>query len=218
MNYPSVNAAEKEISFRGQRQTPTDIGLPECDFTGKSVLDVGCGTGKDLLHPILARAAELCGIDPDEESIRYGCEHYRTLKLSPGRAEKLPYRDGQFDFVLSRVALLYTDLPAALAEISRVLKSGGLFMMTTHDLPHQLRWWAKNALNLEWKRIPEVPYVFVASTLAGLGCHVPAQPWNGVRKTFHSRLLLRRPLRRAGFSNVTFERRARCFIVRAEKH
>lgn len=212
-----LKTVQQETHFRGQQQTPSDVGLPDCDLRGKSILDIGCGTGKDLLHPIFTNAAERCGVDVDEEQIRYGQDNYPTLKLSVAPAEKLPYSDGQFDFAFSRVALLYTDLPVALGEACRVLKRGGFFMMTTHDLFHQLRWWVKNALDLEWKRIPEVPYVFLASTLAGLGYHVPAQPWNGVRKTFHSRLLLKRPLKRAGFCDFTFERADRRFIVRARK-
>lgn len=209
--------AGDDIWFREQRQIPSDPLLLELDLAGKSVLDVGCGTGKDLMHPLFANTAERCGIDPDEEMIRYGREHYPGIKLSVGSAEALPYADAQFDLVLSRVALHNTDLPVSLGESIRVLKGGGSFLMTTHDLTYQLKEWGQSALRFEWKRLAQIPYVFVASVLSGLGCHVPAQPWNGRRRTFHSRLLLQRPLKAAGFCYVTFERTAQQFIVRAFK-
>jgi SAM-dependent methyltransferase len=45
----------------------------------------------------------------------------------------LPFPDESFDFVFSRVALPYMNIPDALAEIGRVLRSGGRFWTVLHS-------------------------------------------------------------------------------------
>ena len=109
-----------------------ELGL---DPRGKKTLDVGCGGG--LLAEEFARlGCDVTGIDPSEKSLEAARRHAREagLAIAYTRAtgESIPFPDGAFDLayccdVLEHVA----DLPRVIAEISRVLKAGGIFLYDT---------------------------------------------------------------------------------------
>jgi ubiquinone/menaquinone biosynthesis C-methylase UbiE len=210
-----VEIASTAPQFRGQYQAPSNVALPEFSLRDKSVLDIGCGTGKDLLHPIFADARERCGIDFDPAFIQYGQENYPTLNLFVGTADALPFEGGRFDFVVSRVALLYANIPVALAEISRVTKPNGSFLFTIHDWRMELKFILASLRS--WKSVVRHVYVIGASAVYFLTGKVPRRPWDGMRETFQTRWRFRRSLHNAGFSNISFERTQRHLIVRATK-
>ena len=100
---------------------------------GHRVLDVGCGPGRISLA--LARTAapgEVCAIDVEPEQV----EMSRQLAAEEGVANAtfevadalhLPFDDGFFDIVNCCDVLAYVpDTRAALSEVRRVLKPGGI--------------------------------------------------------------------------------------------
>jgi SAM-dependent methyltransferase len=90
--------------------------------TGLDVLDVGCG--EKPYYPLLAPHAAT----------------YRGFDVEPGPvvddvgvAEQLPYEEGRFDVVLCTQVLEHADDPhAVVSEIHRVLKPGGVALVSTH--------------------------------------------------------------------------------------
>lgn len=97
-------------------------------WRGKRVLEIGCGPGVDLVQFSWA-GAKVSGIDISPHSVDLaqkwlsisGC----TAEVQVGDAERLPYEDGQFDFVYSWGVLHHTpDTRQAVSEIYRVLKPG----------------------------------------------------------------------------------------------
>jgi ubiquinone/menaquinone biosynthesis C-methylase UbiE len=99
-------------------------------------LDVGCGTGRLLafLHDAWP-GLRLTGIDL---SVPYLTEARRLIgrtarvKLIEAAAEKLPFDDVSFDFVVS--SFLFHELPSevrrkTIAEMTRVVKPGGLIVI-----------------------------------------------------------------------------------------
>ncbi|GAB3564194.1 bifunctional 2-polyprenyl-6-hydroxyphenol methylase/3-demethylubiquinol 3-O-methyltransferase UbiG [Spirosoma luteolum] len=105
------------------------------DPAGLQLLDVGSGGG------ILAEAfAELgfvvTGIDPSASSVataqRHADQQQLRIDYRVGAGERLPFADASFDVVSCCDVLEHvTDLPAVIAEISRVLRPGGLFLYDT---------------------------------------------------------------------------------------
>lgn len=93
-------------------------------------LDVGCGAGA-LTETILAQSAPaaVTGVDPsasflDAARARVGDKRATFL---PGDAMALDFADGQFDAVVSGLALNFVPDPArALFEMARVTRPGGL--------------------------------------------------------------------------------------------
>jgi demethylmenaquinone methyltransferase / 2-methoxy-6-polyprenyl-1,4-benzoquinol methylase len=82
------------------------------------LLDVGCGTGFSL---DCFECKEAIGIDPSEKLIQqYKGKH----QVQVAQAEKIPFKDSQFDVVLSFTAIQnFDDIQKGLQEIKRVGKT-----------------------------------------------------------------------------------------------
>jgi SAM-dependent methyltransferase len=185
---------------------PASAGLPPFDMRGKTVLEVGCATGVDLTHGTYAEAAERCGIDIDAEAIETGRALYPALDLRVARGEAIPFPDGYFDAVLSRIALPYMDIPTALSEMNRVMRSGGYLFASWHDWGGKQEWLLDPIRGLTWKRTLDFPYIAVASITYRVSGRIPPRPWNGTRETFQFGSHIPRILAGAGFVSVTCER------------
>jgi SAM-dependent methyltransferase len=93
-------------------------------------LDVGCGTGA-FTELVLARAApeKIIGIDPSPAQIEHAKQTVTAPKVDfrAGTATELPFGTGEFDVVVSALALhFFPDRPKAFREMLRVTRSGGV--------------------------------------------------------------------------------------------
>ena len=105
------------------------------DPAGLRALDVGCGGGF-LAEEFARLGARVVGVDPSEVSINTARRHAADVGLDidyrVGRGENLPVSDGEFDLVYSCDVLEHvSDLQRVLSEISRSLKSQGVFLFDT---------------------------------------------------------------------------------------
>ena len=95
--------------------------------SGARVLDVGCGTGAATVAAA-ARAGPdglVVGLDPNPEMLTVA-RRKPGIEWVEGRAEELPFRDAEFDAVVSQFAMMFfDDRVAALREMQRVLAPGG---------------------------------------------------------------------------------------------
>ena len=105
--------------------------FPYDDYRGKKVLEVGCGMGAMAMN--WARAgAQMTAVDLTPTAVE---QTRRRLELFGLQAEvrqadgrKLPFEDGQFDYVYSWGVLHHSpDLDRSIAELMRVVKPGGGF-------------------------------------------------------------------------------------------
>ncbi len=95
---------------------------------GDRLLDVGCGTGIST-EPW---KCERHGIDPSEELIRIAKKKRDSARYTVASAEEIPYPDKHFDILISITAIQnFQDISKAIREMKRVLKDGGLFIVTT---------------------------------------------------------------------------------------
>jgi SAM-dependent methyltransferase len=96
--------------------------------SGQRVLDVGCGTGK-----LTAALSELTGgenvaaVDIAEEALAVCRERAPSADIRLAPAQELPFDDVRFDAALAQLVVnLVDDPPAAVREMARVVKQGGI--------------------------------------------------------------------------------------------
>ena len=105
-------------------------------------LEVGVGTGQNLpLYSVDRAATSVTAIDPDGASLSRARERLNKdvqfISLQQARAEALPFAAESFDSVIATLAFCTIDDPAAaLAEVRRVLKTGGAFRVVEHVRVH----------------------------------------------------------------------------------
>jgi 2-polyprenyl-3-methyl-5-hydroxy-6-metoxy-1,4-benzoquinol methylase len=110
---------------------------------GARVLDVGCGEGR--FAAVLARAqAEVVGIDVAAEPLRRARLRHPELDLRQVPVQGAwPLRDASFDAVWAGEVIEHVaDTAGWLSELRRVLRSGGLLLLSTpsHGRLQMLRW------------------------------------------------------------------------------
>ncbi len=102
---------------------------------GERVLDVGCGEGRFAAELIRA-GAEVVGIDVAAEPLRRARERHPELvdlRQAPA-AGAWPLQDASFDAVWAGEVIEHVaDTAAWLSELRRVLRSGGLLLLSTPD-------------------------------------------------------------------------------------
>ena len=105
--------------------------------SGKRALEVGCGGGI-LSEEITRLGFDTTGIDPSEPSLRVAADHAQAggldIRYLKGVGESLPFPAGSYDVVFCCDVLEHVrDLPKVISEISRVLKTGGVFIYDTFN-------------------------------------------------------------------------------------
>ncbi|MDG6990051.1 MAG: methyltransferase domain-containing protein [Nitrososphaerota archaeon] len=99
--------------------------------SGERILDIGAGVG-DVAALVLKATpgAEVHAVDPSARKVSLARTSHPSVKSAVAGAERLPFPDSSFDRVYATMALHhFADLDAALKEIARVLKKGGVFIV-----------------------------------------------------------------------------------------
>ena len=106
------------------------------DWTSKTVVDVGCGSGFHL--PIFAADGErVLGIEPHEPlaaAARERVAEFANVEVRTGRADALPIGDGTVDVVHARTAYFFgPGCGPGIADAMRVLTPGGALVVVDLD-------------------------------------------------------------------------------------
>lgn len=110
---------------------------------GRSVLEVGCGTGL-VMERVARFAARVRGIDVSPGMLARARE--RGLDVQEGSATALPFADGELDVVYSFKVLAHVEpVEDALAEMARVTRPGGYLVFDAYNRD-SLRFLLKRAL------------------------------------------------------------------------
>jgi ubiquinone/menaquinone biosynthesis C-methylase UbiE len=144
---------------------PERIGLAP----GMRILDVGCGDGRHLAMTRRVAGVTAVGVDLDAHDVGRAAERLRTLDALPpaqggsvrgagpwltlrGDIQRLPFPDGAFDCVIASEVLEHLpDDRGALAELTRVLRPGGILAVSVPRTgPEALCW----ALSRQYRNTP----------------------------------------------------------------
>jgi malonyl-CoA O-methyltransferase len=124
------------------------LGLMPDTLRGEAVLDVGCGSGRYMLHALRRGAARVIGVDLSPQMLaRAGTElaALRTaadIDLVQGSLAALPVPDARANLTLCGLVVGHLDnLQQALAELCRVTRPGGTLLCSdVHPIGHALGW------------------------------------------------------------------------------
>ena len=106
-------------------------------YSGKNLLEIGCGAGIDLVR-FAVGGANVTGIDLSQTAIDLACknmeQHGQNGDLQVMNGESMGFRDSMFDVVYAHGVLQYTaDTERMIAEIHRVLRPGGEAILMVYN-------------------------------------------------------------------------------------
>jgi ubiquinone/menaquinone biosynthesis C-methylase UbiE len=137
---------------------------------GERVLDLGCGLG-DFTAALAEHGANATGCDVAEEALRRARLRHPQLRFTLS-GETLPFGDESFDAVWAGEVLEHVqDGLGLLAEVQRVLRPGGLLLVSTPSHgPLRRLWLGLSTRAFERTFEPRSDHVrfFTAGTLRAL--------------------------------------------------
>lgn len=118
-------ADEYERSRPGYPQEAVDLLVRELRIApGRRLLELGAGTGK-LTRMLAGTGAVIVSVEPVEPMRRRFAEQLPQVAVLAATAETLPFAEASFDAAVAAQAFHWFDGSRALAELHRVLRSGG---------------------------------------------------------------------------------------------
>jgi len=173
------------------------------------VLDVATGTAAVALELVQRTGCSVVGVDQSPEMLEVARRRVmlaaatRRIRLVEARAEDLPFDDGTFDGLTVTYLLRYVEDPAAtLAELARVVRSGGRLASLEFGIPNaaapRVLWELYTGMGLP-----------LAGRLIGAGWQEVGEFLRGSIRDFYARLPLERQLalwRAAGIADVSVRR------------
>jgi SAM-dependent methyltransferase len=122
-----------QMSVQDLMRALASVGMSLDEFT--DVLEWGCGCGRILRHlPSFLAPKRIYGNDIDPEAIAWVNENLPWVETSlTNGMPPLPYRDNSFDLIFNHSVMTHLDetyQDAWLAELSRVLRPGGIVTLT----------------------------------------------------------------------------------------
>lgn len=126
---------------------------------GLSILDIGCGSGKQcaLMHDKLGENCKIIGGDVSSELLDAAKKRKNIKYMKLDFNDPLPFPDHQFDLVTCCFAIYYAkDIERTVREIHRVLKPGGS-LFTTGPMPNNKKSFYDIIHEATNKKIPRMP-------------------------------------------------------------
>jgi len=106
---------------------------------GKTVLDLGSGTGKFLPH-LRRTEATVVAVEPVAAMLEQLLDTNPGIEAKQGSAERIPLADACLDAVVCAQSFHWFASPEALNEIRRVLKAGGVLGLVWNIRDESVKW------------------------------------------------------------------------------
>jgi ubiquinone/menaquinone biosynthesis C-methylase UbiE len=147
LDYDRIAAQYDADRFRSKVVDPDLVvyleGRPGWGGQGLAALDVGCGTGNQLVADMEGfPQLRLVGLDLFHGMLREARSKTLHIGWVQGDGARLPFPSASFDYVTSQFSFHHVrDKATMLREVYRVLRSGGRFVMTNIE-PRKMPGWA----------------------------------------------------------------------------
>ncbi|WP_031072460.1 class I SAM-dependent methyltransferase [Streptomyces sp. NRRL WC-3742] len=175
------------------------LGAVVEEADGGVVADLGCGPGH-VAGWLAGRGAEVVGVDLSPRMVELARREHPSPEFRTGDLLALPAADGEFAAAVALYSVIHLepeDLAPAFAEMHRVLRPGGVLLVSFHlgeEVRRMEEWWGHRVdVDFHFLRSEDV-----AERLAGAGFAVEARlEREGLAQEAPTRrgyLLARRPL------------------------
>jgi malonyl-CoA O-methyltransferase len=158
------------------------LGLMPDVLHGQAVLDVGCGSGRYMLHALRCGAARVTGVDLSSPMLKRAEEELTALPtgvpitLVQGSVAALPLPEAQADLTVCGLVVGHLEnLEPALAELRRVTRPGGLLLLSdVHPIGHALGWRRDFKAGGQRYAVRHTPHLYSHwhAACAALGLHI----------------------------------------------
>lgn len=173
------------------------------------ILDLGCGAGRSTKAIYDLGFRKILGVDYSSSMIALARHRYPDLRFEQGDACALNFSDNSFDIVL----FLYQGIDciesdekraAAYKEIFRIIKPGGTFVHSAHNI-----FWLNTKIRTTW--IPLLRDVFSRKAFTGSYRTLP-HGYGEETLSFRKRDFVVYELRCAGFNNIRTVKSRNCIM------
>jgi 2-polyprenyl-3-methyl-5-hydroxy-6-metoxy-1,4-benzoquinol methylase len=146
-DYREKWARTQDDGFRAEEER---LVKQYCKRLGGSVLNIGCGAGRESFAFYRAGFRTICGLDCTEALLSMAretaCEKGMKIDFRLGSAVSLPFAPGQIDYVTVFENVLGHITPRSerrkvFAECARVLKSDALLFIIANEVQYPSRDW-----------------------------------------------------------------------------
>ncbi len=129
------------------------------DIADKDILEVGCGRGGGLsyINKIFKPKSAL-GIDLDKRAAKFANLYYTSsrLRFESGNAQELNLENESRDIIFNvESSHRYPQMEKFIAEVYRILRPGGYFMITDFRYPHEMDEYHKIIEKFDFELIDE---------------------------------------------------------------
>jgi 2-polyprenyl-3-methyl-5-hydroxy-6-metoxy-1,4-benzoquinol methylase len=184
--YNQVWGDSESTRIRFVRRADAIIKQMNADGSGKSVMEIGCGTGKNCYYLATKTNYQVLGTDicvpfVDDARINYQSPNLRYEVLDFNQLEQ--FKAERFDYIIGNGILhhLYHHLDAALVNMRKLLKPGG-----------KMIFWEPNIYN---------PYVYAIFSYSSLRVKASLEP----DEMAFSKSFIHDKLDTAGYKNMDIQ-------------
>ena len=137
IEYAKNRETKKSLKYRLWRRTYEVLGAIE-NFASKppkEIIDLGAADGRmlDMIHRQYPQA-RCVGVEYNQELVDFGKANFSGLDISQGDIQSLDFPDNSFDVAIATAVIEHLPNPGkAIREAKRVLRSGGILVLTAPD-------------------------------------------------------------------------------------
>lgn len=141
-----------------------DVRLPRDYFRGKTVLDLGCGSGR-WTYAMASLGANVVAVDFSDAAVeitRQVTQGIGSVTVVQASLFRLPFAPGQFDFVVSWGVLHHTrDTVEAFRAVAPLVRPGGRLHIMVYERRNPIKVAGTELLRMALRRLsPEARYRF----------------------------------------------------------
>jgi len=140
IEYARERTTKKSLRYRSWRRTrEVLVAIDEfCSNPPRDIVDLGTADGRmpDMVHQKYSDA-HCAGVEYNQELVDFGRANFPRLDINQGDIQSLDFPDNSFDVAMAIATAVIEHLPnpgKAMREVKRVLRSGGILVLTAPDL------------------------------------------------------------------------------------